>query len=284
MDIYIKEGQNVIVLWGTNVNPEQLKDQVNKLREKIGNGNVAMENISMLLQSSHATSKFDSAFLGFCSYDNHTPEILGEIARILKPAGNLYIRESVIKSGHTSSKYKTEEKLKSSLVLAGFSNISQVKECEAPGLEEELNLVEFQCSTPAFTFGSVTALKLPALTKPSTEASKVWTLSAMDALDDDVELLDSDELLDEEDLKIPDPSSLKVCGTTGKRKACKNCSCGLAEELMADNPKPTQPKSSCGSCYLGDAFRCASCPYLGMPAFKPGEEVMLSQRQLTADV
>ena len=127
--------------------------------------------------------------------------------------------------------------------------------------------------------------KLKAAAASSTakaDKKAVWSLD--DFEDDEVDLVDPDTLIDEADMEKPDSASLRVCGTTGKRKACKDCSCGLAEEL-ADGKEPTTKSvnSSCGSCYLGDAFRCASCPYLGMPAFKPGEKIQLSERQLKAD-
>jgi anamorsin len=86
--------------------------------------------------------------------------------------------------------------------------------------------------------------------QPAPEAQKIWKLD----VDDDDEMIDADELLDEEDKKKPDDSSLRVCSTTGKRKACKDCSCGLAEELDAEakgiQVTDNNPKSSCGSVSL----------------------------------
>lgn len=110
---------------------------------------------------------------------------------------------------------------------------------------------------PNYEIGS--SVKLSFAKKADEE--KKATTSAIWKLDDNVDEnnvdepssdgeIDPDELLDEEDKKKPDPSTLKVCGTTGKRKACKDCSCGLAEELAGENVKATKDtnqKSSCGS-------------------------------------
>lgn len=95
-------------------------------------------------------------------------------------------------------------------------------------------------------------------------------------------LLNEDEILTEEDKKKPEKSvdcNKESASQNKPKKPCANCTCGLAEEIekeaTAKNTSETSNKGSCGSCYLGDAFRCGSCPYRGMPAFKPGEKVTI---------
>ncbi|KAE8454082.1 electron carrier [Mollisiaceae sp. DMI_Dod_QoI] len=119
--------------------------------------------------------------------------------------------------------------------------------------------------------------------------------------DDDDELIDEDTLLTEEDLKRPVNIPPECVPRVGKRRrACKDCTCGLAQKLEAEDAAKRASADaqlrtlrleaddlaevdftvkgkvgSCGNCSLGDAFRCDGCPYIGMPAFKPGEEVRL---------
>lgn len=85
-----------------------------------------------------------------------------------------------------------------------------------------------------------------------------------------------------DDLIDPFDSYQKMAKDTDcmtKPKPCKNCTCGRAEaerlkEKGESVPSNTIP-SNCGRCYLGDAFRCANCPYRGLPAFQPGDKVTI---------
>lgn len=113
----------------------------------------------------------------------------------------------------------------------------------------------------------------------------------------------------------------RLCDVTKKRrrKACKDCTCGLKEQEeaavgqqktlqdtilgtmaqlatlealkieerllnvvrydeqdMAEVDFTVEGKTGgCGSCALGDAFRCDGCPFLGLPPFKPGEVITI---------
>lgn len=196
----------------------------------------------------HVTVPFS---LSQSKQDDVTTGQFSKILNYLSPGGTLIVYQVPEDTSAVQS-------LISTLKLSGFVDV----------ISPRTNIVSG--SKPTFAAGS--SMKLQA---------KTWLLDA----NEDDEMIDEDALLDEEDRKKPSSESLRVCSTTGKRKACANCSCGLAQELEQEASdgiekniqtaleQPT--KSSCGSCYLGDAFRCASCPYLGTPAFKPGEKVVL---------
>ena len=269
----IKENSKTLFVWsGENV-PENFQEIIEKIQERAGSGKVCVEHAERLSLADYSASTFDiilSNIIGSGNF-NHDSKAFANYLKLLKPKGLFICRDT-----------KEYKDLESELKINGFQNF-------------RLNYGSFfSAEKPNFEVGSVIKLKFTNKNKdqnsiaPSTK--KVWQLD--DDETGEADLINTDELLDESDLKKPDLSKYD-CGTsdakTGKRKACKNCSCGLAQELESETANEIKEKqktsaaSACGSCYLGDAFRCASCPYLGMPAFKPGEKVQLTEKLLKAD-
>ena len=156
--------------------------------------------------------------------------------------------------------------------------------------------------------------------KDSAKKAALWSFTEASSLNGtSTPTIDESTLLTAEDLKRASAVQRPDCDVKKTRKACKNCTCGLRELLLEekdDLPSAIQATpangramsgvdrqlpngerksdvqvvstgavtSSCGSCYLGDAFRCSSCPYLGLPAFEPGQKVEIAASMMDDDI
>jgi hypothetical protein len=218
-----------------------------------------------------SASQFDAVF-GQKFTAPLTDPLATELLRTLKPGGSVSIEFAHVPDSSASR----------SLLYAGFVDIS---------IKGSGDLASVTCTRPKWVEGASAPLRRPVAPAPRpapVAAASVWNLAASDLADDSVALVDEDDLLRADNLKV-ELKQRADCGTgpAQARRACKNCSCGLAEIEAAEEkaavagapasakPKLDPGKSSCGSCSLGDAFRCSTCPFLGQPAFKKGEAVKL---------
>ena len=202
------------------------------------------------------------------SLTGNVPVLLKQLLAALEPLGTLHL--------HNVS--AAPSALTSELSRAGFTVLTSTP---SDG--------ELIAQKPA----QAAALPLRRKLDPARQASKkaLWTFNAAPS----TPAIDPEALLTDADRERPQAAcSPLVNGVPRKKKPCKNCTCGLLEleqeeiaqsrvvvidgaeggetmevklsekeRLLAAAAAAPKATSSCGSCFLGDAFRCNGCPYKG---------------------
>ncbi|GLJ32855.1 hypothetical protein SUGI_0661830 [Cryptomeria japonica] len=212
---------------------------------------------------------------------------LVELARVAKQGGLVFIQTLVAEEYQIAQMHASLER---DLLLAGFIAPEVVNSVEGQCSSDGLQSFMMKAQKPTWKTGSTFSLKKKSLIESYSLPKPDITGLKLETIDDLEDLIDEDSLLSEEDLKRPVLPTVSDCEVGTKRKACKNCTCGRAEiegkqeKLGLTADQLNNPQSACGSCGLGDAFRCGGCPYKGLPPFKLGETVALPGTLLTADV
>ena len=208
--------------------------------------NISFEVLAKLAAAPPA-QKFSSCNLD-CS-DSFQPSngVLEMLLPLLSPGATLTLR---VPSAATTD-------ADTALLFAGFVNARARASSSS-------DICEIDAQKPQYEAGAASLLPV----------ARAWTLSADDDAIDEDALLSLPDAAASAAVKISNDDCDLIAGV---RKACANCSCGRAEADASSKPQPVAvDNSACGSCYLGDAFRCAGCPSRGLPPFKPGEKVTLS--------
>lgn len=278
-----------------------------ELVDRIEDGSVQLDNAKY---DRILASPVDSTIV------EHSSKLLGSFLSTLKPNGRILFQELIITDSSPKNDNipitRTKDTLAQDLKFSGFVNplvlhypasAAEVKDVaknvwNIPDLQlaNGFEMAYVVANKSEHDVGAASAISFgKKLKSKTTGPKKAWMINVKEEGEEEIE--DQDDLLLEEDLAKPDAASLaRPDGVKPKRKACKNCTCGLADGLDVDEDAACKPKmtpkkpvdvvnvkSACGNCSLGDAFRCSSCPYLGMPAFKPGEKVTLGGSMLHDD-
>ena len=209
----------------------------------------------MHLQSLADGSHNDVKILGISEVSD---DLMAHLYRVVVPNGKVVI-EGI-------SDREKGQIIANEMKILGFVDIMAAKD---PASGERFVV----CQKPNIIIGNTAKINIVG--------SESWKMDTNELADDD--LIDESSLLND---GIVVQAEQFDCGegSAGKKRACKNCSCGLAEIEAVEEAKAraegrdvqtVTKTSSCGSCYKGDAFRCASCPFLGKPAFEPGQEKLV---------
>lgn len=215
------------------------------------------------------------------SSEQLSPETLSAFFDALKPGGRLGV---FVKGGgeeEDSSSAMIQKEVSKRLTLEGFEDVVVSEQTSVSGTRA----TKVSGRKPKWERGVTFSLG-----EKKTKKTLVSKASAWEEDDDERdEMIDEDALLTEKDKAKPTEGEGVGCPPT--RKPCKDCTCGRKEEEemkenatpgtttssvvkmdLENDPNDETFKSACGNCALGDAFRCAGCPYLGQPAFKENDE------------